>query len=177
MLLFVLSFVIRRKGEVMLPKMSRIAVLLAVVTVPLLAAPANGGGEGMEPTYHAIVQGGPNGLKRLKLFHEQLKQLLGVTDLAIAEVGCDKCADLDSGEPETTLNFYMPRNTLVVLAFALSWSHVQANEGHDLFKISLDAVPPADPVCPSVPAGCKPRAACEATDFCDKPWGGLCNKC
>ena len=54
----------------MLSKMSSIALLLVLVAVPFLVAPANGGGEGMEPTYHAIVQGGPNGLKRLKLFHE-----------------------------------------------------------------------------------------------------------
>ena len=130
----------------------------------------------MQLTYRAVVQGGPDGLQRLKLFHEQLKQLLGVTDLAMAEVGCDRCAELDSGEPETSLNFYMPRNTLVVLAFALSWSHVQATNGHDLFKISLDAVKPPDPICPAV-AGCKPRAACEVTQFCDKPWGGTCDKC
>lgn len=176
MLFLVLSFDTQRKGKVMLPKMSRIAVLLAVVGLSLLTTPAKAGGEGMQLTYRAVVQGGPNGLQRLKLFHEQLKQLLGVTDLAMAEVGCDRCAELDSGEPETSLNFYMPRNTLVVLAFALSWSHVQATNGHDLFKISLDAVKPPDPICPAV-AGCKPRAACEVTQFCDKPWGGTCDKC
>jgi hypothetical protein len=166
----------KREKKLMLPNKSLIVMLSFVLAVPILIAPDSASGAGMEPTYHATVKGGPNGLQRLKMFHEQLKQLLGVTDLALAEVGCDKCADLDSGPPEQSLSFYMPQNAVVVLAFALSWRHVQANSGHDLFKLEFDRVQPPDPVCPNI-TGCKPRAACEATDFCDKPWGGVCNKC
>ena len=158
----------------MLRKKSLIVVLLFVVAIqPLIAGSASAQ---MEPTYRAIVRGGPDGLERLKSFYAQLREYLGVTDLALADVGCDKCGELDSGPAEDVLVFYMPRKTLIVLAFTLSWLKVQEAGGNDQFTLQLDRVSPPDPLCPPVPQ-CKPRAACQITDFCDKPWGGTCDKC
>ena len=130
----------------------------------------------MEPTYRGIVKGGPDGLERLKAFHTYLRDYLGVTNLELADVGCDKCAQLDSGPAEDILVFYLPRRALIVLAFSLSWQKVQETAGHAEFTLQLDSVPPPGPACPSVPQ-CKPRAACQPTDFCDKPYGGFCNPC
>lgn len=161
----------------MLPTKSLIVMLPFVFSIPLLAVSESVSAQEMEPTYRAIVKGGPEGLANLKLFHQHLMTSLGVTNLALAEVGCDKCEKLNSGPPEDVLVFYFPRRTPIVLAFTLSWRHVQATNRSSDFSLQMDGEPPPSPACSDHGAGCMPRAACQVTDFCDKPKGGLCNAC
>lgn len=151
-------------------------VLLGILSVLLLVSPGSAL-EQMEPTFQATVSGGPqDGLQRLKMFNDTLMAHLGVTDLALADIGCVECADLDSGPPEESLTYFIPERTYVVLAFAMSWRDVQASKPHDLFTLQFSSIGPPQPVCPAI-TGCKARAACPQTDYCDKPWGGLCNAC
>ena len=132
-----------------------------------------------DPTYRAVVKGGgAEGLTRLKAFYSSLQGYLGVTNLALADVGCDKCHLLNSGAPEEVLVFYLPRRSIVIFAFTMAWQQVQmASPSAALFSLQLDAVSPPPPVCSDYGINCKARAQCEITDFCDKPSGGICNWC
>lgn len=161
----------------MFHKKSLIFALSIALAFPLFVASTSASADKLEPTYRAIVKGGSDGLPRLKLFHERLLVLLGVTNLAEADVGCDKCEKLNSGPPEDALVFYLPQRTLTALAFTLSWSHVQTAGVASDFTLQLDAESPPSPACSDHGVNCKPRAACEITDFCDNPKGGLCNAC
>jgi hypothetical protein len=130
--------------------------------------------------YEVIVEGGPEGLGRLRAFHLQLKKVLGVADLGEADIGCDACADLNTGPPETKLRFAMERGQggLSLIAFVLSYHHVQtnANTMHKDFTLTVKGNPPQSPECPAI-AQCMPRPICIQTGSCDKPFGGTCNKC
>ena len=133
-------------------------------------------------TYYAIkVEGGPDSDSALRLnnFYQRLLAELKVSDLGYADVGCDKCAELDKPGPAiTSLNFAMVPDAMTLAAFALSYHYVQTNWHHDLFKITIDGTAPASPLCPSpLPTGCGPRPICIQTSSCDKPYGGTCAKC
>lgn len=155
-------------------------MLLGSTIVALCGSNTSIAAEGpLEPTYRVIVTGGPgDGLKRLKMFNKTLMAELGVADLVLADVGCEGCERLYSSPEPTTLVYYIPRSTIIVIAFALTWRSIQAsNSGHDMFAMQVDRVPPSGvPDCGADPL-CKPRAACKPTNYCDKPYGGFCNAC
>jgi hypothetical protein len=130
-----------------------------------------------EPTFRVIVEGGGDSkaLQRLQLFDQKLRSDLGgIEDLALANIGCAGCENLTSNA--TSLTYFIPERTTIILAFAIAWRHVQTYLPHDLFKLELDSVPPPQQACPAV-ANCKFRAACPPTNYCDKPYGGACNAC
>ena len=88
----------------LLKKSFLVASFFAMLAIPTLALAQ------FEPTYRAIVTGGPtDGLTRLILFNKTLRAELGVSDLALANVGCDQCHELDSGQEE-------PRRTSAKIA-------------------------------------------------------------
>lgn len=131
---------------------------------------------------HAFVSGAP---ARLKMFHERLKQIEGVSDLEEAYIGCNQCENLSAPSPPSALDYYFAtEHKTRPEKFSRAWSEVMAAQPNGgslsllLDRNLVNLVQGACPPIPPAPATCRSAPWCNATDQCDRyPGQSGCQVC
>jgi hypothetical protein len=147
---------------------------IAMFVFPDLARPAD---DSLWKWGRATVVGGPSGLE---MFDAALKQVLGVTNLEMNQIGCEGCeilADEDSESPPTQLVYLFPRQRHQIYSiFMEAWDATESANGNQSITIKFESLHTRT-VCPNpVPPGCRNLSYCPY-DQCGKTPPGTCASC